>query len=83
VLHELSSDEAASVPGPSAKTLARSLRILEVFAHNHGAFTQTAVAAQTGIPVATVHRLVHTLAAHGYLDRSDSDAAVPGWPDGD
>lgn len=45
----------------------RALRILEAIRDHGGRRTLSELAAETGLPAATVHRLLRTLVARGYI----------------
>lgn len=58
-------------PGPTAtsgvQSVERTLDVLEALGERGGAMGVTELAAQTGLPSPTIHRLVQTLVARGYL----------------
>lgn len=63
---------AAAEAGSSVQSLDRALRLCAVLAEADG-LTLTAVAERVGLPVSTVHRLLATLAAHGWVEASEAD----------
>lgn len=64
----------AEAPQPS-QSLDRALRLLKILA-DHDGLTLSDLAAHAGLPVATAHRLVTTLAAHGLVEPG---AAAQTW----
>lgn len=59
-------------------SLQRGLAILRVVRAGHGPMRNQDVVAHTGLPKATVSRLMHTLTAMGYLRRIDQGSYVLG-----
>lgn len=57
------------------QALDRALRLTAAIAESDGA-TLTALAERVGLPVSTVHRLIGTLAAHGFVE---ADEATQTW----
>ena len=64
------------MPTPPNQSLARGLALLS--AVGEGARTLAALARATGLPPATVHRLVLTLEAQGFVERPVRGTIVPG-----
>lgn len=64
------------MPTPPNQSLARGLAVLT--AVGRGTRTLAALAETTGLPPATVHRLVLTLEAQGFLERPVRATIVPG-----
>ncbi|WP_131770538.1 IclR family transcriptional regulator [Candidatus Protofrankia californiensis] len=64
---------AAGAPDTSGaagvQSVQRALTVLEVVEAAHGACSISEMATATGLPLPTIHRLVQTLAARGYLRR--------------
>lgn len=63
----------ASLPG-RVQSVERAMRLLEAVAHNHAGMGLSQLAAQTGLPLPTIHRLVRTLVDLGYLRQEPSRA---------
>jgi len=57
--------------GPTGPVLSRALTLLDSFSAARPALTLSQLAAVSGIPLSTVHRLVGELAAWGALERDD------------
>ncbi|MGB8383520.1 MAG: helix-turn-helix domain-containing protein, partial [Dermatophilaceae bacterium] len=55
----------------SRTALGKGLAVLGVFTHRHPRLTLSAIARQTGLPLATAHRVVSELAAWGALERDE------------
>lgn len=49
------------------QSVERALEILEVISDHDGRLTLSHLSAETGLPAATVHRLLRTLIARGYI----------------
>ncbi|MDK9696636.1 MAG: IclR family transcriptional regulator [Siculibacillus sp.] len=62
----------AEAPAASVQALDRALRLLEVLAGADG-MTLTALAHASGLATSTVHRLLATLAAHGFVEIDEQD----------
>jgi len=54
-------------PHSGVQTVERAFGLLEVLAAEGGELTLTALAERTGLPMPTIHRLLQTLAAAGYV----------------
>lgn len=61
---------------PANRSLGRGLALLEAVGQGHR--TLVSLAAATGLPSATVHRLVRTLETRGFLVRPERGIVVPG-----
>ncbi|WP_333825323.1 HTH-type transcriptional regulator BhcR [Pinisolibacter sp.] len=59
-------------PVASVQALDRALQLLELVAGTDG-MTLTALAHASGLPASTVHRLLATLAAHGFVESDEPD----------
>lgn len=59
-------------PATAVQALDRALRLLEILAGGDG-MTLTALASASGLAASTVHRLLATLAAHGFVELEDRD----------
>jgi DNA-binding IclR family transcriptional regulator len=66
----VSSQFPSAVQGVPA--VERALRLLELSASSHIGLTLSEVGIALGIPKSSAHRLVHTLLAHGYLQRTSN-----------
>ncbi len=62
----------AETQGASVQALDRALRLLELLSGADG-LTLTALAQASGLAASTVHRLLATLAAHGFVEVDDQD----------
>ena len=60
-------DEATTRRGPGVQSVHRSFDLLEVVAARGGSLTIGEIAATTGIPLPTTHRLLRTLVDRGYM----------------
>lgn len=60
------------------KSLDRALRLLDLFDDSHVHLTASAIAELLGTTRATIYPTLHTLQAHGYLDRDDQGRYVLG-----
>lgn len=58
--------------GGAVQSLDRALRLVAAIAESDGA-TLTAIAERVGLPPSTAHRLLATLAAHGFVETNDDD----------
>lgn len=64
--------------GPAARgsngvqSVVRAFRLLEIFAANQGVMGLSQVAAESGLPLPTIHRVVRTLVDLGYLRQEPS-----------
>jgi IclR family acetate operon transcriptional repressor len=54
------------------QSVGRALRLLQILAHGGGQLALSDVAAEAGLPVATTHRLLQSLADSGFVCRTDS-----------
>ncbi|WP_241527383.1 IclR family transcriptional regulator [Sphingomonas turrisvirgatae] len=63
---------------PAIQSTTRVLAMLEAVIADGGRSSVSAVARQTGVPVATAHRQVATLVAEGYLARTTRGAHIAG-----
>jgi IclR family acetate operon transcriptional repressor len=59
-------------PATSVQALDRALQLLELVAGGDG-MTLTALAAAANLPPSTVHRLLTTMAAHGFVESDEPD----------
>ncbi len=62
----------AAAPAASVQALDRALRLLEILAGADGV-TLTTLAKESDLPASTVHRLLATLAAHGFVEAAEED----------
>lgn len=58
-------------PGDGIQSVGRALDVLEVLAEEGGDVGLSDLAARTGLPYGTVHRLLRTLASRGYVRQND------------
>ncbi|HPM52908.1 MAG TPA: IclR family transcriptional regulator, partial [Rhodoglobus sp.] len=66
---------AQDAPGPSVT--GRALAVLDSFDQTHRRQSLAAISRRTGLPLTTVHRLVHELERHGALARgADGDYEI-------
>jgi IclR family pca regulon transcriptional regulator len=60
------------------QSLARGLKILELFGESSRALTLTEIAGRTGLTKTTIQRFLHTLCSLGYLHRDENKSYVLG-----
>jgi IclR family transcriptional regulator, pca regulon regulatory protein len=70
--------EAADRPEYRVEALAKGLRILSLFDEQRPVWRITDLAAEAGLPMPTVYRVVMTLSSEGYLDRLPNGDYRPG-----
>ena len=63
------SPAALETTSRSVKTLSRGLEILTLFSVEAARLSQSEIAARSGLPMPTVHRLVGTLVEHSFLEQ--------------
>lgn len=63
--------EGSSRDASGVKVFDKLVRVLELFTPEQPVWSTTELARTLEMPVPTVHRIVRTLASHGYLSRSD------------
>ncbi len=64
--------ETAARGATGVQSIVRAFRLLEIFAANQGVMGLSQVAAQSGLPLPTIHRVVRTLVDLGYLRQEPS-----------
>ena len=57
----------APAPGGGVQSIERAFRLLETMADHDGILGLSALAAESGLPIPTIHRLVRTLVNLGYV----------------
>ncbi|MBD0317295.1 MAG: IclR family transcriptional regulator [Thermoleophilia bacterium] len=62
---------APSEPQPTLQALERAFAILDLFTSEAPEWTTTEIARATGLPVATVHRILAFLRSRGYVERDE------------
>lgn len=65
---------ATTSPATSVQALDRALHLLDILANADGV-TLTALAKESGLAASTVHRLLTTLAAHGFVEAAEQEQA--------
>ena len=71
-MHTPAVAEPDGAPARSVQSVDRALLLLELLARAGGRLAITEIAARSGLPLATVHRLLTSLAGRGYV-RQDGD----------
>ncbi len=66
------SPQQASPPSGSVQSVGRSFELLELLADAAGEVTLSELACRSGLPAPTIHRLLRTLAAGGYVRQEAS-----------
>jgi IclR family transcriptional regulator, KDG regulon repressor len=65
-------------PASSVRAVAHALRVVEVLATADGSLGVVEVAARLGLPASTVHRLLATLVAEGWVQRAERRRYIGG-----